>query len=110
MYYGKSLNFRHYTALGLAPSGSYYYFINAKVSQMNFKYYSKSKDAYILFYELESLGNIQSKTSTLIETSTSSCEPSVIDIFQTSAMAVKFKSIVKIFKKTLNIKYRNPMY
>ncbi|XP_025199944.1 ubiquitin carboxyl-terminal hydrolase 36 isoform X2 [Melanaphis sacchari] len=91
IHYGSSLNSGHYTALGLTPSGSYYYFNDSNVYQTNFKNYSTSNDSYIIFYELEPSGNvnntnIESKTSTV--TSTSTCKPSVNGFFSNKSNGV----------------------
>ncbi|XP_025412938.1 ubiquitin carboxyl-terminal hydrolase 36 isoform X2 [Sipha flava] len=74
IHYGSSLNSGHYTALGLTPSGSYYYFNDSNVYQTNFKNYSTSNDSYMIFYELESLENtnntnIEYKASTVTSSS-----------------------------------------
>ncbi|XP_026805105.1 ubiquitin carboxyl-terminal hydrolase 36-like isoform X2 [Rhopalosiphum maidis] len=108
IHYGSSLNSGHYTALGLTPSGSYYYFNDSNVYQTNFKNYSTSNDSYIIFYELEPSGNtntnIESKTSTV--TSTSSCKPSINGYFSNKSNGVTkpLNGITKPLNDLNNIK------
>jgi len=97
-HYGSTLTEGHYTTIGLTPSGSYYYFNDSKVCffhisfvkmliyfqvmillqvhPINFKNYSTSNDSYLIFYELVSSGNTNSKnleikTSTVTSSSAS---------------------------------------
>lgn len=46
IHYGSSLNSGHYTALGLTPSGSYYYFNDSNVCIL-----------FIIFYKIELIVN-----------------------------------------------------
>lgn len=61
-----------------------YLLLCSQVYQTNFKNYSTSNDSYIIFYELEPLGNTNNsnteiKTSTV--TSTSTCKSPVNGFF-----------------------------
>ncbi|XP_050420925.1 ubiquitin carboxyl-terminal hydrolase 36 isoform X2 [Adelges cooleyi] len=75
IHYGSSLNSGHYTALGLTPSGSYYYFNDSSVSQANFKNYSNSHDSYIIFYELEPSACAKNTTFEIKNSTVTSASP-----------------------------------